>query len=93
MRRGRKARLAAPPAACAIRPGLPGGHYRPLTQTDEQQNHQTILKVLENSSCDIITIEVLKITEKTGLAATLDDKQWNAFCRKAKGGYSDRRTR
>lgn len=52
-----------------------------------------ILKVLENSSCDIITIEALKITEKTGLAATLDDKQWNAFCRKAKGGYSDRRTR
>lgn len=47
-RRGRKARQAAPPAPSAVWPGLPGGRYRPLTQSDEQQVHHTILDVLEN---------------------------------------------
>ena len=47
-RRGRRARQAAPPAASAVRPGLEGGRYRPLTRPDEQQVHQTILDVLEN---------------------------------------------
>lgn len=47
-RRGRKARQAAPPAASAIRPGLQGGRFRPLTQSDEQQIHSTILDVLQN---------------------------------------------
>ena len=47
-RRGRRARQQAPPTASAIRPGLEGGRHRPLTQSDEQQIHQTILDVLEN---------------------------------------------
>jgi trimethylamine--corrinoid protein Co-methyltransferase len=47
-RRGRRARQAAPPTASAVRPGLEGGSYRPLTQPDEQQIHKTILDVLEN---------------------------------------------
>jgi trimethylamine--corrinoid protein Co-methyltransferase len=47
-RRGRQARQAAPPAASAVRPGLEGGRYRPLTSHDEQQVHKTILDVLEN---------------------------------------------
>jgi trimethylamine--corrinoid protein Co-methyltransferase len=47
-RRGRKARQLTPPVASAIRPGMEGGRYRPLTRTDEQQIHKTILDVLEN---------------------------------------------
>jgi trimethylamine--corrinoid protein Co-methyltransferase len=47
-RRGRQARQAAPPAASAVRPGFEGGRYRPLTGTDEQNIHGTILDVLEN---------------------------------------------
>ena len=47
-RRGRQARQAAPPAASAVRPGFEGGRYRPLTGTDEQNIHRTILDVLEN---------------------------------------------
>jgi len=48
MRRGRKARQENPPVASAIKAGLPGGRYRPLSQADEQQIHKTILDVLEN---------------------------------------------
>jgi trimethylamine--corrinoid protein Co-methyltransferase len=48
MRRGRKARQENPPVASAVRAGLPGGRYRPLTESDEQQIHRTILDVLEN---------------------------------------------
>jgi len=47
-RRGRKARQAAPPAASAIRPGLEGGRYRPLTSADEMKIHQAVLHVLEH---------------------------------------------
>jgi trimethylamine:corrinoid methyltransferase-like protein len=47
-RRGREARRAAPPAAAAVRPGLPGGRYRPLTAADEQKIHRAVLDVLEN---------------------------------------------
>ena len=47
MRRGRKARQENPPIASAIKAGLPGGRYRPLSQVDEQQIHKTILDVLE----------------------------------------------
>ena len=47
-RRGRSARQAAPPAASAVKPGLEGGRFRPLTAADEQRVHQTILDVLEN---------------------------------------------
>jgi len=48
MRRGRKSRRESPPAASAVRPGLPGGRFRPLTESDEKQIHHTILDVLEN---------------------------------------------
>jgi trimethylamine--corrinoid protein Co-methyltransferase len=34
--------------ASAVRPGFEGGRYRPLTSTDEQNIHKTILDVLEN---------------------------------------------
>ncbi len=48
VRRGRKARQNNPPVASAVRAGLPGGRYRPLTRADEKQIHHTILEVLEN---------------------------------------------
>lgn len=47
MRRGRKARRANPPPTAAVRAGLEGGRYRPLTRIQEQQVHSTILDVLE----------------------------------------------
>jgi len=47
-RRGRKARQAAPPAASAVRAGLEGGRYRPLTSADEGKIHQAVLHVLEH---------------------------------------------
>jgi trimethylamine--corrinoid protein Co-methyltransferase len=47
-RRGRKARQAAPPTASAVRAGLEGGRYRPLTSADEQKIHQAVMHVLEH---------------------------------------------
>jgi trimethylamine--corrinoid protein Co-methyltransferase len=47
-RRGRKARQAAPPAASAVRAGLEGGRYRPLSTADEQKVHQAVMHVLEH---------------------------------------------
>ena len=47
-RRGREARRAAPPAATAVRSGLPGGRYRPLTEADEGKIHRAVLDVLED---------------------------------------------
>ena len=46
-RRGRKVRQETPPPAPAVWPGLPGGRYRPLTDSDELQIHGAILDVLE----------------------------------------------
>ncbi len=48
MRRGRKARRAAPPQQSAVGPGLTGGKYQPLTEPEMQAVHSTILDVLEN---------------------------------------------
>lgn len=47
VRRGRRARQESPPVASAVGPGLPGGRYLPLTESDQQQIHHTILDVLE----------------------------------------------
>jgi trimethylamine--corrinoid protein Co-methyltransferase len=48
MRRGRRSRRENPTVTSAIGPGMPGGRYRPLTDSDEKQIHSTILDVLEN---------------------------------------------
>lgn len=48
MRRGRKARLEKPPEQSAVAPGFTGGKYKPLTDSDIQNVHRTILDVLEN---------------------------------------------
>ena len=48
MRRGRKARLERPPEQSAVEPGFTGGQYKPLTETEIEDVHKTILDVLEN---------------------------------------------
>jgi trimethylamine--corrinoid protein Co-methyltransferase len=48
MRKGRRGRQTQPAAARAVRPGMPGGRFRPLSGADEQQIHATVLDVLEN---------------------------------------------
>lgn len=45
---GRKGRLDRPPAARAVRPGMTGGRYRPLSEHEIDRVHQTVLDVLEN---------------------------------------------
>ena len=47
MRRGRQARLDRPPVASAIKPGMTGGRYRPLTDQDMAKMNTAILDVLE----------------------------------------------
>lgn len=48
MRRGRKSRQQNPAIASAVKPGMLGGRYRPLTGSDEEKIHKTVLDVLEN---------------------------------------------
>jgi len=48
MRRGRNSRHEKSAVTSAVRPGMPGGRYRPLTGSGEKQIHQTVLDVLEN---------------------------------------------
>jgi len=48
MRRGRKARLERPPEQSAVAPGLTGGKFKPLTDSEIQNIHHTMLDVLEN---------------------------------------------
>jgi len=47
MRRGRKARLEKPPVAAAIKAGMTGGTYQPLSEHDMAQMNDAILDVLE----------------------------------------------
>ncbi len=47
-RRGRKTRLAAPPAAAAVHAGLAGGRYRPLDQSDQRRINEGVMHVLEH---------------------------------------------
>ena len=48
MRRGRKARLERPPEQSAVAPGLTGGKFKALTESEIQSVHHTVLDVLEN---------------------------------------------
>jgi len=47
MRRGRQSRRDNETAP-VVAAGMPGGRYRPLSESDEEQIHQTVLDVLEN---------------------------------------------
>jgi len=48
MRRGRQGRRESPPKQSAVAPGLSGGTFKPLTDTEIQSVHQTVLDVLQN---------------------------------------------
>jgi trimethylamine--corrinoid protein Co-methyltransferase len=48
MRRGRTARHDQPPPAPAVRPGLLGGRFQPLSASEIGQVHKAVLDVLEN---------------------------------------------
>ncbi len=48
MRRGRKQRHDNSPPTSAVRPGMTGGRYKPLTEREIERIHQTALDVLEN---------------------------------------------
>lgn len=45
---GRDARLAAPPAPSAVRAGLEGGRFSPLTPADQEKIHNAVMHVLEH---------------------------------------------
>ena len=47
-RSGHAARVAMPPAAAAVRAGLEGGRYRPLTEADQAKINDAVLHVLEH---------------------------------------------
>lgn len=47
-RSGHAARVAAPPAASAVRAGLQGGRYRPLTDADQARINDAVMHVLEH---------------------------------------------
>lgn len=48
MRRGRRQDADRSPQVRAVRPGMPGGRFRPLGDQEMSQVHQTVLDVLEN---------------------------------------------
>jgi len=47
MRRGKNQRFDQAPARRVVRPGMPGGRYRPLTAHEIDQIHNSVLEVLE----------------------------------------------
>ena len=48
MRKGRKARLAAPPVAKAVGPNMIGGAYKPLTDIEMDKINDGVMHVLEH---------------------------------------------
>ncbi|MDH3453445.1 MAG: trimethylamine methyltransferase family protein, partial [Gammaproteobacteria bacterium] len=47
-RSARRAARAASSAGSAVRPGMEGGHYKPLSDSDIKRIHDAALDVLEN---------------------------------------------
>jgi trimethylamine--corrinoid protein Co-methyltransferase len=67
--RGRAARVAArraPTRSLAVRPGLPGGAYKPLTDHDLKRISDTALAVLANIGLSAVTDEILQIALPKG---------------------------
>ncbi|MCP3673286.1 MAG: methyltransferase [Gammaproteobacteria bacterium] len=48
MRRGRRERIKHPPVTSAVAPGVSGGQYKPLSDSDIKKIQSTVLDVLEN---------------------------------------------
>ena len=67
--RGRAARLAArlaPGRSQAVRPGLPGGAYRPLSEQDLERISATAFAVLANIGLSAVTDEIREIATAKG---------------------------
>jgi len=68
-RRTRAERIAArrtPTRSIAVRPGLPGGSYKPLTDLDLDRIHGTVLSILANIGLSAVTDEILAIATAKG---------------------------
>lgn len=66
---GREARLAARAetgSRKAIWPGIPGGHYQPLTQADMENIHRAALAILERTGLGDATDELLDLVLPKG---------------------------
>ncbi|MES1150334.1 MAG: trimethylamine methyltransferase family protein, partial [Dongia sp.] len=68
----RRALRKAGPKAGAVRPGLPGGTYRPLSDHDMERIHATALDVLEKLGVGEPIPEILDVALPRG--AWLSDK-------------------
>ena len=67
--RTRAARVAArraPTRSQAVRPGLSGGTYKPLTDHDLARIHDTVLRVLANIGLSAVTDEIREIATAKG---------------------------
>ena len=68
-RAGRIAERQAPPASAAerpVRPGLPGGRYAPLTESDMQQIYDTALRLLEDTGMGTPIPEFIEVVVDAG---------------------------
>jgi trimethylamine--corrinoid protein Co-methyltransferase len=74
----RQQRLAAGPSR-AVRPGLPGGQYRPLSERDIQRIYDSALEVLENIGVGDPIPEILRYALPGG--CTLDEHRRLRFPR------------
>jgi trimethylamine--corrinoid protein Co-methyltransferase len=75
----RRKRRAAGLSGKAVRPGLPGGQYRPLSDADIQRVYDTALDILENIGIGDPIPEILRYAIPGG--CTLDDKNRLGFPR------------
>src|SRR5690242_8837543 len=68
----RRALRKSGPKAGAVRPGMPGGTYRPLSEHDMQRIHDTALDVLEKLGVGEPIPEILDVALPRG--CWLNDK-------------------
>jgi trimethylamine---corrinoid protein Co-methyltransferase len=77
-RRGRGSRTkASRRTANTLPPGLEGGRYQPLTETDVQRIHTAALQVLEQTGVEIVESECRQILARAG--ARLDKARNRVF--------------
>ncbi|HXQ32237.1 MAG TPA: trimethylamine methyltransferase family protein [Steroidobacteraceae bacterium] len=65
----RAARIAArrtPGRSLAVRPGLPGGAYKPLSDRDLERIHDTVLAILANIGLSAVTDEIREVATAKG---------------------------
>ena len=73
-RAARKAARAELGGASAVKPGLSGGHYKPLSDTDIARIHDAALQILETTGIGDPIPEVLKYTLPGGCELSDDNR-------------------